>query len=594
MFIRSVKNHGPDGQVYEYLRLVEGYREGGRVKQRVVCHIGRKDLLAPHAERLFSLLSGKPAARSDAQEASEPRGCAQAWDWGVFLVARHLWDELGISGTLRRHGARAKKRAPLSERALVLAANRLDRPKSEHGLAEWLESTFACDAQGRHWRPDWLSEEERRESLRPRVRVRHGQLETWYSALDQLLACKRALEEELFSRLKDLFCLKADLVFYDLTSTYFEGAGPEGLAAFGHSRDGKPRNRQLLVGVVMVNGWPIAQHTFAGNRRDAGTVDEVTRELERRFGLRRVILVGDRGMVSVENLQALEALGHRHLLGLNRRRSEPVYRWIEAATGPWQECPAGITARERAVPLRTEVQEVPSGEAGVRIFVVRSEERKAFEEARRKISMERTREALFKLQERVARKKLRVPAKIGAAAARILARNHGHRYYAWELAAGSFRYFEHPTNLKRELALEGKYLIRTDDHSLTPVEAVQAYKDLSEVERAFRHLKDILNLRPIFHRSKERVEAHIFVAYLAFLLERALEKKLKAAGLDLSARAALEALRTVRVVEVDLGDGERKRMVTQGSHQAQRVLKALKIKTLPPPPHAATGGTLVL
>jgi transposase len=129
----------------------------------------------------------------------------------------------------------------------------------------------------------------------PRVRVEMRQLQQWYRTLDQLLASKEKIELELFVHLRDLFSLQVDLVFYDLTSTYFEGAGPPKKGARGHSRDDKPRNPHVLVGLVMVDGWPIAHHVFEGSRRDAKTVPEVLRDLEQRFGLRRVVFVGDRG-----------------------------------------------------------------------------------------------------------------------------------------------------------------------------------------------------------------------------------------------------------------------------------------------------------
>lgn len=171
------------------------------------------------------------------------------------------------------------------------------------------------------------------------------------------------------------------------------------------------------------------------------------------------------------------------------------------------------------------------------------------------------------------------PEKIGAQAARILARHHGQRYFAWELKEGQFHFFPHPVNLQRELALEGKYLIQTEEPHLSPLQAVAAYKELSQVEQAFRHLKDLVELRPIYHYKEEGVRAHIFVAALALLLEQALEKKLKAARLPITARAALEALNTVRVIELDLG-GQIKQYVTRGSRRAAEVLKALGIKHL--------------
>ena len=358
------------------------------------------------------------------------------------------------------------------------------------------------------------------------------------------------------------------MVFYDLTSTYFEGEGPPNLGAHGHSRDGKPRNRQVLVGLVMVDGWPIAHHVFAGNRRDAKTVPEVLRDLEARFGLKRVVFVGDRGMVTSHNLDDLREGGHGYIVGRNRRRSGEVFDYIQSATGPWIECRPGITVREKAEPPKTLVQEVAANRPGVRVFVVHSDERAAFERAQRIKAMERVRARLVKLERRVATGRLKALEKIGAAAAKTLDRNHGHRYYDWSCADGVFRFFEHPVHFPREQAYEGKYVIQTEEPDLSATDAVRLYKELSEVERAFANLKDVIDMRPIYPRTDHRVEAHIFVAALAFLFHRAIEKKLKAAGLDLSATEALNALKSVRVVDIDLGDGTTKRCVARGTQRA--------------------------
>src|SRR6266540_5616482 len=592
MFLRTVKARGGEGVQHEYVRLVEAYREHGKNKQRVVCNLGRKDLLAAHLDALIALLRGE--RRALPKTAAGPIAALGAWDWGPMLVARTLWRELGLQHVLDAQGGRGPADGvALADRALVLVANRLCAPTSEHGLARWLETDFVCDRRGRRWLPQWRDDAERRASRWPRVRVSFRQLKQWYRTLDQLSARRVAIEHELYLRLRDLFSLKVDCVFYDLTSTYFEGHGPPILGAHGHSRDGKPRNRQVLVGLVLVDGWPLTHHVFAGNWRDAKTVPGVLDDLETRFGLRRVVFVGDRGMVTSANVALVRTRKHGYVVGLQRRRREAVYRYIERATGPWMDCPVGRAARERAEVPKTQVQEVTSDEPGVRVFVARSEERLAYERAQRLTAMERVRTQLVALAKRVATGKLTAPAKIGAAAARILTRSHGHRYYDWDYRDGRFRFFEHPVNLKREEAYEGKYVIQTEEPQLTAVEAVTLYKELSEVERAFANLKDVIEMRPIYHRTDARVQAHIFVAALAFLLHRAIEKKLKAAGLDLSATEALQVLRSVRVVDFTMSRGERKRSVTRGTHRAAPILSALHLTDLDPPTPPATTMTIV-
>jgi transposase len=594
MFLRVVRATVSKGVKREYVRLVEAYRDrAGKTQHRTILNLGRKDLLAAHLDltKLRRLLHGDE--KTDCLK-REDVGAIGAWDWGPMLTAQAMWRELGLGTMLNECAGRERRDAAgLSDRALVLVANRLVSPGSEHALAQWLESDFVCDRHGRRFIAAWRDDAERKASRTPRVRVKSQQLQQWYRTLDQLLEGKDVIERALFFRLRDLFSLQVDMVFYDLTSTYFEGAGPPELGANGHSRDSKPRNRQVLVGLVMVDGWPIAHHVFEGNKRDAKTVPEVMRDLEQRFGLKRIVFIGDRGMVTSQNLDDLRAGGHGYIVGRNRRRSGEVFDYIQSATGAWTECPAGITAREKATAPKTLVQEVTSKKPGVRVFIVHSDERAAFEQAQRIKAMGRVRTRLEKLAQRIAKGRLKAPEKVGAAAARILIRNHGHRYYGWCYEDGVFRFFEHPVHFVREQAYEGKYVIQTEEPNLSAVEAVRLYKELSEVERAFANLKDVIDLRPIYHRTDDRVQAHIFVAALAFLLHRAIEKKLKAAGLDLSATQALTALKSVRVVEIDLGNKTTKRSVTRGTQRAASVLRALAISELDPPAPPQPGQSIM-
>jgi transposase len=585
MFLRVVRAAGGNGVKHEYVRLVEAFRdERGKTQHRTIINLGRKDLLRTHLdlEKLTRLLHGEKANVSKAK--GDDVGAIGAWDWGGMLVVEQIWSDLGLHATLDK-AAKAERsdEARLSDRALVLVANRLMAPGSEHALARWLESDFVCDRMGRRFVADWRKEDVRKASSTPRVRVEMRQLKRWYRTLDQLLTHKNAIERALFEQLRDLFSLEVDMVFYDLTSTYFEGKGPTDLGANGYSRDGKPRNAQVLVGLVVVDGWPIAHHVFKGNWRDAKTVPEVVRDLEQRFGLKRIVLVGDRGMATSQNINQLKSGGHGYVVGRNRRRSGEVFDYIQRATGPWIECPVGITAREKSTSPKTLVQEVTSNEAGVRVFVVHSEERLAYERAQRTKAQERVRKKLEALQRRVVSGKLKVPEKIGAAAAAILARNHGHRYYGWSYEDGAFRFFEHPVHFAREQAYEGKYIIQTEETNLSAIEAVRVYKELSEVERAFSSLKDVIEMRPIHHRTADRVQAHIFVATLALLIHRGIEKKLKAAALDLSATEALSALKSLRVVDIALADGSTKRCVTQPTQRVAAILRALNISDIKPP-----------
>lgn len=555
MFIRKVTHRYPSGPV-DYLYLVEGYREGGKVRQRVIVNFGRADVLAPHVDTLVRLLRPYvPATTGPLTAVQAP----QALTYGPVAVARQLWTQLGMDAIIARTCD-----AAVAERSFVLAAHRLVHPGSEHALAWWLEESFVPDRAGQRILPQW--------KVHGRVRVAHRQLQHWYRTLDRLLAAKAQIEADLYLRLRDLFGLQVDVVFFDLTSTYFEGAGPTGLARHGHSRDGRPRNRQVLVGVVMASGWPIASYVFEGHRQDRTTVQEVVDDVRQRFAIQRVVWVADRGMVSEQTLTAMTAGEDHYLVGLQRRRNPTAQAILDAATGPRQPLPEGGQLCEVRLP----------GDRALYV-VVWSPERLAFEREMRRQEMRRCRNELRTLKIAVARRKLKAPAKIGARAGRILAAHHGTRYFAWEVTAdGRFRFWVDRAKLRAERRVEGTYILQTNDPALDASRAVATYKDLQTVERAFRALKDVLAVRPMYHQTAPRVRGHLFVAHLALVLGCALEKALRRAGLTMALDTALEALRPVRLVTLELKDTQIQ-VVTKPTAHAQAVLKAVGLSRLRPP-----------
>jgi transposase len=585
MFVRSIKVRSSNGTVHEYVRIVDSVREKGKVKQKVVANLGRRDTLEAILPLLNRFLRGDEDATQIAQELNlnGPLEVLDAGTWGPMLVARHFFTRLGLWQLLDA-GRRWPKLLPEEDpdddwvsRVLVLITNRLTRPSSEHGLAEWLESFHICDRCGSRYQPCWKQQ--------GRVQVDFAQLQRWYRTLDHLLLNKDTIEVALYERLRTLFDFQPDLVMYDLTSTYFEGHGPATLAKHGYSRDSKPRKVQVVVGVVMIAGWPIAHHVWAGNTRDSTTVKEVIDDLAKRFSFRRIIFVGDRGMVTESNLEKLQdSEDHGFLVGMTRRRNPEAESVIDRVDETkWIDCEMGINAREkRTDPPRTRVQEVNCDREGVRVFVVDSDERRAYEERQRTKSMQRAREALEKVQSRVGKGQLKKPEKIGAAAERAQQKHRGYRYWAWELKEGQLEITEHPVNLPREKKYEGKYLIQTDQTDITPAEAVSYYKDLNEVERGFRSLKDPLAMRPIWHHAERRAKAHIFVAALAFLIDRMLERALRESGVNISAQSAWESLETIRHVQFRI-DGKLRHGTTPGSSRARQILKALNLTEHRPP-----------
>ena len=389
----------------------------------------------------------------------------------------------------------------------------------------------------------------------------------------------------LYHRLRDLFSFKPDLVLYDITSTYFEGAGPHDFAKHGYSRDGKPQNVQVVVGVVMVAGWPIAHHVWAGNRIDHSTVQEVIRDLRKRFAFSRLVFVGDRGMVTDENIEAITKDEQGFLVGVKRRRNAQIDGWLDAVDDTkWVRCPGGINTQERKTdPPRTRAQEVASGDpesAGHRHRLGRAPRLRAGEAragdgasppasgeaqgARRRGELEAARE------DRGGRRADH--AEISRLSLLRL-----------ETQDGALEFSESEARLGREKKIEGKYVIMTSEKGLSVLDAVAMYKELTEVESGFRQLKDVMALRPIYHQIEMRVKAHIFVAALALLVQRLLGRRLTEAGVDLSPARAMQALATVRLVTFRLEGQPERRGLAGGCPDARLVLKALKLVDQRPP-----------
>jgi transposase len=557
---------------YQYLQVLESYHHKGRCKHRVVANLGRVDLLDNKLDRLVGSLGKFCKNKLVSPDQVE---CKQALTWGPILLARYLWEKVNLNELIHKHCQSHRHKFDVAETSFVLVANRLCEPSSEHGLARWLEHTFVCDCQGNRWQPDWLPAS--RISKQQRVKVEHKQLNRWYRTLDALLMAKEKIEEALYLYVRDLFNLKVDMVFYDLTSTYFCRKQPKGrLRRHGPSKDKKPRQVQVVVGVVMANGFPIAHHIFPGNTADKSTLQKVVADLEKRFGLRRVMVVSDRGLVSPQNLDFFSRRQFSYLLGIKGRRCDEAADVLKALRdSQWQQ-----------VDETNLVQEVSVLGNKARYFVIDSAERRSYEQSLRQRAMKRTKKQLQSIAAMVKAGRLKDPAKIGARAGRALSSNHGHRYYSWKVTSpGHFDFYEDQEKLAAEMLHEGKYVLKTDDKELTAVEAVCCYKQLNTVEQGFRDLKDVIDMRPIHHKTDERIEAHIFVASLALFLKRTLEHQLSSKLPEISGTDALSAMKSVGVAELRF-DGQVKRLVSAGGRDARRILSTLGIKQINPPDYS--------
>lgn len=249
-----------------------------------------------------------------------------------------MWQKLGLEGLVEKILKRKKVELDYGNWIKMMVVNKLSDPRSKLGILEWLSGV---------WWPEHGFSEKVLETIGEiedgeKEKIAKREVMKFYRALDHLLEMKEEIENHLYWRFRDLFSMEVDLIFYDLTSSYFEGKGPEGLACLGYSRDHEPGKSQIVIGLIMCNGLPIGHEVFEGNRVDQKTVKEILAKLKNQFKIKRCIFVGDRGLVTKENLEVLEKYeGFESILALRKRRNKEV-KEIMLGKGALIYCRLGV------------------------------------------------------------------------------------------------------------------------------------------------------------------------------------------------------------------------------------------------------------
>ncbi|MBV1735247.1 MAG: IS1634 family transposase [Candidatus Desulforudis sp.] len=494
MYARKKTFTNKDGSKRTYLQLVESVRENGKVRQKVVANLGRlDDLQEKKLDQAIESLAKFSKANWVRSEAAKLM-VKSAREWGSDLIFGQLWERLGLSSILTRLLAETEIASPLDEAIYAMVLNRVCDPLSKRAVYKWISEIY---------RPSFDQLE----------------LQHFYRGLDFLIDHKETIENALFSETRSLFNMQLDMVFWDSTSTYFEGVGPDGLADYGHSKDHRPDRTQIVVGLLMTReGIPIAHQVFPGNMADIDTFKEAIKDVRDRFMLRRVIFVADRGMVSPQLLDELDLAHIEYIVGVKMRRSSAVKAVLK--TG----------GRYRIVKKNLQVKEVWH-EVDRYIVCYNPEEAK--------------RDRL--VREEMVRK---LEAKLQSDGPKSLIDNRGYRRY---LKVDKTQAVIDQKVLKEEARYDGKYALRTNS-ALSADEAATAYKQLWRVEQAFRELKSTLDLRPVYHWKDRRVRAHVMVCFLALVLESALQRSLKLAKSQVEYTQLIRDLQQLRAVELTLDD----------------------------------------
>ena len=489
MFLRVKKTTN-----HSYLQIVESYREEGRVRQRVIGTIGRIEelqargqvdqllrSLAKYSERAILLLAG----------ASDPE--AQVKKVGPDLIFGRLWDGAGIADHILQLLKGRRYRFEVERAIFVTVLHRLMNPGSDRQAEKWHQAYQIKGSEKIHlqhfyramaWLGEPLKETTVSEGFFPRC-------------------VKDILEERIFERRRDLFT-GLDLVFFDTTSLYFEGDGGETIGEYGYSKDHRPDLKQMIAGVVLDSqGYPLCCEMWPGNTTDVKSLKVVALRLKKRFGIERMCVVADRGMISRETITELEREKIQYILGVRMRRNAALAPEL-LDDGGYEEI--HIPRKNHKEPSPLKVKEVILN--GRRhIVCVNPQEVMADAQVREQIL-----------------KSLRESFKQGDKA---LVGNKGYRRYLSVTVGSHFEIDE--KKVANDARYDGKWVLTTDTN-LSAAQVALKYKQLLLVERIFRDMKSVLQTRPIFHKRDETIRGHVFCSFLALVLRKELEQALNLAG----------------------------------------------------------------
>ncbi|MDP3425068.1 MAG: IS1634 family transposase [Burkholderiaceae bacterium] len=567
MYIKLTRSGG-----HTYAQLVESYRdEHGKPRQRTVATIGRVDETNGQVDSLLSgLLRAKGRSLSDASAPQVRFESALAL--GDVWALDQLWRELGFDG-LSAVFRRARFTTPVEHAVRVMVFNRLCDPDSKLGVLRWLQTVSMPDIDA--------------------SALTHQHL---LRSMDALMDHQDAVDDCVAGLLRPLIDEDLSVVFYDLTTIRAHGLSEQegDVRHFGMSKEGLIA-RQFMLGVVQTaDGMPIYHEVFAGNTAEAPTLEPTLKKVMARYPhIRRLVVVADRGLLSLDNIEALSQL---RLSGQKDGSADRALEFILAVPGrrygDFVDILAPINAQAQAKEGTDEtdsgVQELIAEAQwqGLRLVVAHNPQQAAEQTAKRQARIKQLRQRADQLTGKLDSQdagKVYRGRKLsdGGVTARFfheVSEAHLSRIIKVDLQAELFTWDIDQTALARAQAMDGKLLLVTNVQDLTPDEVVRRYKALADIERGFRVLKSEIEIAPVFHRLPERIKAHASICMLALILYRVMRQRLKMSGSDLSPEAALADLRRIQHHRVSINNAAPIEGISSIAQRQTDVLAALKIK----------------
>ena len=534
MYIRKI-NIKKDGKSHAYWALVESRRTPRGPRQHVIAYLGAMDTSGRLGIKMAA--EGRSDFQEDLFENQEPEWIEinlkavrteRVFDFGDIWLTLELIKKLGLDEFFHRFIPKGRGVIPWADMAIVLIIARFCDPKSELYIAEHFYSHSSL--------PFLVGI--------PTDKIYVNRL---YRALDKLLPHKEELEIHLKERFGTLFQIHYDLLLYDITSTYFEGECKDNeQAQRGHSRDKRPDCKQVLIALVVTReGIPLGYEIFDGNRHDSTTVKDIVTNIEDKYGTADRIWVMDRGMVSAKNISFLQQSNRRYIIGTPKSMLKKFEKQL--LSKEWHTIHEGI-----------EVQYCPSADGEETFILCRSASRKEKDKAIFERFKKNIQDGLSKIEKACDKGQVKEISVAERRIGRLLQRNtRAARLFditvQKEDSGKIVLSWSQRKQIEEWVALSnGCYLLRSNITDWSAQELWQAYIHLTDAEEAFRIHKSDLNLRPIWHYNKERVQAHILVCFLAFVLWKCLAQMCKQAGLGNEPRKIVDELQHINLTEVIL------------------------------------------
>jgi transposase len=523
MFIKRTLGGSKNKPIY-YLQIVESYRDKDKTRHRVLCTLGREEELL--AKGIIENLIEKFAALSKQYflVSKSEESIKDALIYGPMLVVNHLWKQLQMQSLLEGIQQQYKIGFSLEQTVKLMIINRLIDPLSKLAIEKWKEKIY--------------------EENFDQVELQH-----LYRSLDILADHKDMVERSFFEKTRSLFKSPVSIVFYDLTTIYFESQKSDALKRFGYSKDNKTDCVQVVIGLVInQDGLPISYYLFPGNTYEGKTVVPVLDKLKKDFLLEKIIFVGDKGIVGNEVMQEVSSAGYEYIIAAKISKLAAEYHNEILNLKNYTRVDDIISAHQIIV-------------EGQRLVLGYSTKRAKRDRTQREVLLERL------------QRKLDISSK-----PKSVTKSAYNRYLTME---GESRMDIDPQKVEEHAKWDGFFGFYTNNESMSNKQIVLTYQMLWQIENSFRVLKSTLDLRPVYHWTEKRIQGHIMICFLSLYMLRAIEYKInRQEKLNISTDEIFDHLEKIRAVRIN---AFKKRIVmrTEITDENNLVLRTLGIK-IPP------------